>query len=859
MLEKRYEPQKVEEGKTKAWSEKGYFNAHDHSKPPFSMVTPPPNVTGKLHIGHAWDIALQDIICRYKRMKGYDVLFLPGMDHAGIATEAKVCEKLRGMGIEPGKLSREEFLSYAWSWKDEYAASIHNQWDKFGLSVDYNYERFTLDEGMQKAVKKVFVTLYNEGLIYKGERIINWDTEQETALSNIEVYHTNDSGKMYYFKYHLVDSSDYLTVATTRPETMFGDVCLVVNPTDSRYTEYIGKKVINPVNGEVIPVISDSYVDTSFGTGVMKCTPAHDPNDFLIGEKYGLDKPIIMNPNGTMNERCGKYIGLDRYECRKALVKDISDNGDFIKEEKIIHAVGHSERSGAVVEPFISKQWFLKVGELAKRVVDTQNSKERINFIPPRFNKTLVRWMEEAEDWCISRQLRWGHQIPAYYSKKDGSILVSEEPPKDIENYEQDKDVLDTWFSSALWPFATMGWPDTESELYKRYFPTSVLVTGYDIIFFWVARMSFQSLHFTGKIPFEKVVIHGLIRDEKGRKMSKSLGNGIDPIEVINKYGADALRYFLVSSSKAGLDMRFKEEKVNASLSYLNKIYNSARYVLSVLPSGFKPVKDISKLDLSLTDQWIINKMEETVRKVTYHMERYNFNSALTYLYDFVYDDYCSNYLEMSKVTLANEKSKEATYQVLYYCLKNIILLLSPVTPFICEELYLSLPTHLESVNLESYPKYHAKWVKKDSDEIVEDILSGIKFIRSYKLTSKISPNKPLPLSIHFKKEVSSDLVSIFTRFTFTSELSEVSDVTSLSGALFSSASLDFVIQSEEEDEEKIKKDIALEESEIARAKGMLSNPSFVSKAPAEKVAQEREKLAKHEENLKTLLNKLKK
>ncbi|MCD8203662.1 MAG: valine--tRNA ligase [Coprobacillus sp.] len=859
MLEKRYDPLKVEHGKTKQWTNKGYFNSHDPAKPPFSMVTPPPNVTGKLHIGHAWDIALQDIICRYKRMKGYDVLFLPGMDHAGIATEAKVCEKLRENGIEPSKLSREEFLSYAWSWKDEYAASIHNQWNKFGLSADYNYERFTLDEGMQKAVKRVFTSLYNEGLIYKGKRIINWDTEQKTALSNIEVYHTNDSGKMYYFKYHLVDSSDYLEVATTRPETMFGDVCLVVNPKDTRYTDYVGKKVVNPANGEVIPIIADSYVDISFGTGVMKCTPAHDPNDFLIGEKYHLDKPVIMNQDGTMNERCSKYIGLDRYECRKALLKDIKERGDFIREEKIVHSVGHSERSGAVVEPFISDQWFLKVGELARRVVEVQKSKERINFIPPRFNKTLIQWMENAEDWCISRQLRWGHRIPAYYSKVDGHIIVSEEPPIDIENYEQDSDVLDTWFSSALWPFVTMGWPDMDSDLYKRYFPTSVLVTGYDIIFFWVARMSFQSLHFTGKIPFTKVVIHGLIRDEEGRKMSKSLGNGIDPIEIINKYGADSLRYFLISSSKAGLDMRFKEEKVSASLSYLNKVYNSARYVLSVLPTDFKPVKDISKLNLSITDQWIVNKMEETVKKVTYHMERYNFNSAMTYLYNFVYDDYCSSYLEMSKVALSKEGSHEATYQVLYYCLKNIILLLAPVTPFICEELYLSLPTHLESVNLESYPIYHKKWVKNSGDQIVEDILNAIKFIRNYKLSNKIAPNKSVPLSIHYKSSVSGDLIDIFTRFTFTNEISEVSDASNLSGALFTSASFDFTLLSEEEDEEKLREEIKHEESEIARASALLSNPSFTSKAPKDKVEAERAKLVTHRASLAALLQKLKK
>ena len=650
MLDKRYDPHKVEEGKYENWKSKGYFTAGDKSKQAFSMVIPPPNVTGKLHIGHTCQTTIQDIVARYKKMQGYDVLWLPGMDHAGIATQAKVMEKLRNNGVDVTKISREEFLKAAWGWKDEYANNIHSQWAKMGLALDYARERFTLDEGLNYAVRTVFVSLYKKGLIYQGERIINWDPVQMTALSNIEVIHQNDAGQMFYFKYPIVGTNEHLIVATTRPETMFGDVCVVVNPNDKRYKKYIGKKVINPANHEEIPIIADEYVDIEFGTGAMKCTPAHDPNDFIIGEKYNFDKPIIFNKDATMNEKCGKYQGMDRFVCREVLLKDIEAEGNFVKKEEIVHPVGHSERSGAVVEPMLSKQWFVKMKPLAEQALKNQDSAKKVNFVPERFEKVFTQWMENIDDWCVSRQLWWGHRIPAYYHKETGAVVVSMDPPKDIENYEQDSDVLDTWFSSALWPFSTLGWPNKTPDL-ERYFPTDTMVTGYDIIFFWVSRMIFQSLEMTKEPPFREVVIHGLVRDAKGRKMSKSLGNGVDPIQVIDQYGSDALRYFLTTNSTPGLDMRYIDEKVAASSNYLNKIWNSARYVLSVLPSDFKP-KEFALDELSPIDTWIINRLFVTIKNVKNNMDKYDFNAASSHLYNYVYDDFCSNYLEMSKVTL---------------------------------------------------------------------------------------------------------------------------------------------------------------------------------------------------------------
>lgn len=860
MLDKRYSPKDVEQGKYEIWKEKGYFTAGDKSKNPFSMVIPPPNVTGKLHLGHAWNTTIQDIIARYKKMQGYDVLWLPGMDHAGIATQAKVMAKLVSMGIDVTKISREEFLKYAWAWKHEYAENIHNQWAKMGLMLDYSRERFTLDEGLNLAVRKVFVDLYNKGLIYQGERIISWDPVQQTALSNIEVIHQDDEGYMYYFKYHVVDSEDYLEVATTRPETMFGDTCVCVNPSDERYLKYHHSKVINPANGEIIPIIPDEYVDIAFGTGAMKCTPAHDPNDFNIGKKYGLEMPTIFNKDASMNEKCGKYVGMDRFECREALLKDIESRGDFIKKEKIIHAVGHSQRNNCVVEPMLSKQWFVKMKPLAEEAIKNQQGKDRVNFVPQRFENTFLQWMNNIEDWCISRQLWWGHRIPAYYHKVTGEVVVSENPPKDIENYVQDSDVLDTWFSSGLWPFSTLGWPEKTEDL-ERYFPTSCLVTAYDIIFFWVSRMIFQSLNITDRKPFSDVVIHGLVRDELGRKMSKSLGNGVDPIDVIDKYGVDALRYFLTTNSTPGQDMRYIEEKVASGANYLNKIWNSARYVLSVVPEGFKEVK-LSKDNLSVLDKWLLTRLNLTIKNVTANMEKYDFNAASSHLYNFVYDDFCSQYLEMSKVKLyGDDASKNVTITVLLKALKSIILLIYPYTPFIAEELYLNLPNHLESVMLESYPKVEKEFIFKDGLEEIELLFDMIRDVRNYKITNQLAPNAKLGLTISLKIKVSSDFATLLNRFTF-SEFEVKDDLSILSGDLFTYNYGSMIISSgvsKEEAKEKLEKEIAFEKSEIKRSEGMLNNPNFLAKAPKEKVETEKAKLKLHQDNLKELEEKLKK
>ena len=861
MLDKRYDPKQVEQGKYSKWKESGYFTAGDRTKQRFSMVIPPPNVTGKLHLGHAWDTTIQDIIARYKKAKGFDVLWLPGMDHAGIATQAKVMERLRKNGVDVTKISREDFLKEAWGWKDEYANNIHNQWAKLGLALDYTRERFTLDEGLNLAVRTVFVRLYEKGLIYQGEKIINWDPVQRTALSNIEVIHQDDKGYMYYFKYPIVGTNESLIVATTRPETMFGDVCVVVNPNDERYQKYIGMKVINPANGDELPIIGDEYVDIEFGTGAMKCTPAHDPNDFLLGEKYNLPKPVIMNKDATMNSLCGQYEGMDRFVCREALLENIKKDGNFVKQEEIVHPVGHSERSNAVVEPVLSKQWFVKMGPLADASLANQKTENKVNFVPERFENVFTQWMENVEDWCISRQLWWGHRIPAYYNKQDGRVLVSVNPPEDMENWEQDEDVLDTWFSSALWPFSTMGWPN-ETEDLKHYFPTDTLVTGYDIIFFWVSRMIFQSLEQTKKPPFKEVVIHGLVRDELGRKMSKSLGNGVDPNDVIDTFGVDALRYFLTTNSTPGQDMRYITEKVNASSNYLNKIWNSARYVIGVLGEDFKK-QDLHGLEFSALDQWIINHLEETIKNVTLNMDRYDFNAASTHLYNFVYDDFCSQYLEMSKVSLngQNEKAKEVTKQVLYFVLENIIKLIYPYTPFISEEIYQNMPEHLNSIMECAYPTYDKDLVNKKGERQVELLFDLIKDVRAYKIENKMAPNAKVPLVLSLKTEVSDDFDEFLRRFTFAEKIEHLEgDITKIEGHLYVHDDGDMVILSsvsKEEVIEKILAEIKFTESEIFRCEKMLSNEAFVAKAPAQKVEIERNKLAQHKENLASLKAKL--
>ena len=847
MLEKRYDPHKVEEGKYNNWKSKGYFTAgEDLTKTPFTMVIPPPNVTGKLHLGHAWNTTVQDITARYKKMKGYDVLWLPGMDHAGIATQAKVEEKLRKEGITRYDLGREKFLEKAWEWKYEYADNIHKQWAKMGLALDYTRERFTLDEGMQKAVKRVFKNLYDKGLIYRGERIINYDPELRTALSNIEVVYENEKGKFYYFKYPIVGSDEYLIVATTRPETMFGDVAVFVNPEDPRYKHLIGKKVINPANDEQLPIMGDDYVDIEFGTGAMKCTPAHDPNDFALSEKYHLEKIKCMNVDATMNDICGKYVGMDRYECRDALVNDIDKKGLLLKIEEIEHQVGHSERSGTVVEPFLSKQWFVKMRPLAEQALN----KSTVNFVPKRFDNTFRQWMENVDDWCISRQLWWGHRIPAYYNDS-GDVIVSEEDIN-LEGYHQDEDVLDTWFSSALWPFATLGWPDNTDDL-KRYFPNNLLVTAYDIIFFWVSRMIFDSLEFTKESPFKDCLIHGLIRDSKGRKMSKSLGNGIDPIDVIDKYGVDALRYFLTTGSAPGQDIRYMEEKVIASSNYLNKIWNSARYVLENLGSDFEYVNyQIS--DLKPVERDIIIRMNKTIKEVGKAMDKYEYSLASTYLYNFVYDDFCSNYLEMSKVSLNinDEQYKKIIKSVLVDVLKNIILMIYPYAPFISEELYLNLPSHLESIMLESYPQYEDINIEFNQVELLYKIITDI---RNYKVNAKLAPNYKIKLVIETKLDLFEGFNDYLSRFSFASDIKKVVNSDS-KGTKFVYDNLNVYIEdniTEEEKNAKKAKDIAYLEAEIKRCEGLLNNPNFVNKAPESKVKLEQEKLSKYKEQLANL------
>ena len=712
MLEKHYDHKIVEQGKYKNWKEKGYFTSGDISKQKFSMVIPPPNVTGKLHMGHAFNTTIQDIIARYKKACGYDVLWLPGMDHAGIATQAKVEAMLREKGISRYDLGREGLINEIWKWKNSFAEKIHEQWEKMGLMLDYTKENFTLDENLSKAVNHVFKVMYDEGLIYQGERIINWDPVQQTALSNIEVIHKNIKGEFYYFKYKVVDSNDELIVATTRPETMFGDVCLNVNPKDERYKKFIGKKAINPANNEELPIIADSYVDISFGTGVMKCTPAHDPNDYVIGKKYNLPHPICINKDGTMNELAGEFNYLDRFECRKKLVEKIKNEGNLVKIEKITHSVGHSERSNAIVEPYLSKQWFIKMKPLAEKSIKYQAGNDKVEFIPSRFNKVFLQWMENIDDWCISRQLWWGHRIPVYYHKISGEILVSENPPKDIENYKQDEDVLDTWFSSALWPFSTLGWPEN-TELYKRYFPTDLLVTAYDIIFFWVSRMINQSLNLTGKKPFDKVLIHGLIRDANGKKMSKSLNNGIDPIDVIDKFGVDAFRYYLATSTTPGLDTRYNEIKIESSVNFLNKIWNAARYILLNVENI--KVNEINLDKLDIFDKYILTKLQDTINNVTKNMGKYNLGTASTNLYNFIYEDFCSFYIETCKYYFKNSEIEiiDNKKAILLYGLKSIIMMIYPYSPFISEELYLNLPEHKESIMLESYPIVNKKFIFK--------------------------------------------------------------------------------------------------------------------------------------------------
>ena len=851
MLDTKYNHLDVEKDKYSKWLEKEYFKSGDLSKEPFCIVIPPPNVTGKLHLGHAWDTTLQDIIIRYKKLCGYDCLWLPGMDHAAIATEVKVVDRLKEQGINKRDLGREGFLEKAWEWKEEYAKTIRSQWGKLGLSLDYSKERFTLDEGLNEAVKKVFVDYYNKGIIYRGERIINWDPIQKTALSNEEVIYKDVEGAFYHIKYFIEGTKDYLEVATTRPETLFGDTAVAVNPSDDRYKDLIGKNVVLPIVNKLIPIIGDEHADPEFGTGIVKITPAHDPNDFEVGNRHNLERVVVMNEEAIMNENAGKYNGLDRYECRDALLEDLRKEALLIKIEPMTHSVGHSERTGVMIEPYLSKQWFVKMDVLAKQVLDNQKDKDsKINFIPSRFEKILINWMSDCHDWCISRQLWWGHRIPAWY--KEDKVYVGMDSPKE-DGWVQDEDVLDTWFSSALWPFSTLGWPNNTSDL-DRYFPNDVLVTGYDIIFFWVCRMAFQSIELTGKRPFKDCLIHGLIRDKQGRKMSKSLGNGVDPMEVIDTYGADSLRYFLTTNSAPGQDLRYDEDKVKATWNFVNKIWNASRYVLM----NTSDLKEINLDNITSSDKWILTKLNKTIKSVTKNMEKYDFNLVGNELYKFIWEDFCDTYIEYSKTSQDNISTKSTLILVL----SDILKMLHPFMPYVTDEIYEALPVKdADNIILSSYPRYDKKQIfdkeEKEIDALIE-IISSIRNARKennipkeYSLINNF--NEDFKYIIENNKDILTKLVKCDIISTANEDLAKL-DLSFSYGVLTLSYKGK---ETTEEDIENLKKEIASLENSIERRNKLLSNEKYVANAPSHIVEEEKNKLADEISKLEILKSKL--
>ncbi len=841
-METKYNHTKIEENKYNDWIKKGYFNAGDKSKDAFCIVIPPPNVTGKLHIGHAYDTSIQDIIIRYKRMQGFDALWLPGMDHAAISTEAKVVKRLKEKGIDKYEYGREKFLEACWDWTHEFGGNIKDQWGKLGLSVDYNYERFTLDEGLNRAVTQVFVDYYNKGLIYRGERIINWDPEARTALSNEEVIYKDVEGAFYHLKYIIEGTEEYLDVATTRPETLFGDTAVAVNPEDERYKKYIGKNVILPIVGKAIPIIADLHADPEFGTGCVKITPAHDPNDFEVGNRHNLERVVVMNPDGTMNSNAGKYQGMSREMCREELLKDLEKEGLLLRVEPMTHSVGHSERTGVPVEPYLSKQWFVKMGELSANVLKNQKNKDtKVNFVPERFEKILNHWMEISYDWCISRQLWWGHRIPAWY--KDDEVYVGMEPPKG-EGWTQDEDVLDTWFSSALWPFSTLGWPDDTEDM-RRYFPTDVLVTAYDIIFFWVARMVFQSEYITGVRPFKDCIIHGLIRDKIGRKMSKSLGNGIDPMDMIEEYGADALRYYLTTDVALGTDLRFDIEKLKSTWNYINKIWNASRFVLMNIDG----LKEIDLSNLKTEDKWILTKYQNTLKSTIKHMDKYEFNIAGSELYSFVWDDFCSSYIEYAKFNL----NDSTTQSVLYIVLEGILKMLHPFMPFVTEEIYGMLPLKdSESIMISSYPKYDKKMVFEEDKKEMDKVVQYIAHFRNKKAENNIGSDFEVVTNI--TNPIIKKMLKLDEKIVESSKLTGSIDISLDKYKL--TLYYDDSAQKGEELATLTKEKESLENS-IARREKLLSNENYVAKAPSNIVESERENLASEKEKLKTVIERL--
>ncbi len=834
MLDTKYNHELVEKDKYENWKAKGYFEPNKEAKIPFCIVIPPPNVTGKLHIGHAWDTSIQDVLIRYKRMQGFNTLWVPGMDHAGIATQAKVDKKLKEMGINPREMSREEWLKHAWDWKDEYANNIHDQWAKMGLSLAYSKERFTLDEGLSQAVKKVFVDLYNKGLIYQGEKIINWDPAAMTALSNEEVVYKDIPGAFYHLKYKLEDSEEYLDVATTRPETLFGDTAVAVNPNDERYKKYHGKKVVLPIVNRLIPIILDEHADMSKGTGCVKITPYHDPNDYEVGLRHDLPKIKCIELNGTMSENTGDYAGLDRFVAREKLITELKENELLLSVEEITHNAPFSERSGVLIEPMISKQWFVKMRPLADRVLENQNIKNsKVNFVPKRFEKIMNHWMEITYDWCISRQLWWGHRIPAWYRNEE--VYVGIDAPTG-EGWIQDADVLDTWFSSALWPFSTLGWPEVTDDL-KMYYPNNVLVTGYDIIPFWVNRMTFQGLEFLDKRPFEYCLIHGLIRDKSGRKMSKSLGNGIDPMDMIKQYGADALRYYLTTAVSNGMDLKFDEENLKSTWNFINKLWNASRFVLMNIDN----LEDEDFTNLSDSDKWILSKYNKTIKNVTKFMDKFELNNAGTEIYNFIYDDFCDNYIEFAKFNMDSKTTKSILKKVLMGILK----MLHPFMPYVTDEIYSKMPGVKDNIMVSSYPIFNNKEIFTVEEQKMANM---IEFIKLYRKTYQEN-HMDKSVIVKFNNDNDYTLVSKILKLN-----NVVQDDRKLKAYQVSFKEFDVTIyfeKEETEDDRQAKlKEISELEVSINKRKSLLSNDNFVNRAPANLVLQEKEKLALEEEKL---------
>jgi len=868
-----YDPKAAESKWYDYWLKSGIFEAGKRpDAQPYTIVIPPPNVTGMLHIGHALDCTLQDIMIRLKRMQGYDALWLPGTDHAGISTQTKVEQKLRGEGVSRHDLGREAFLEKVWEWKELYANTIHEQWAKVGFSLDYSRERFTLDEGLSRAVREVFVKLYEKGLIYRGNRIINWDPAARTALSDIEVEHKEVQGGLYHLQYPLKDGSGHITVATTRPETMLGDTAVAVHPDDERYKDMIGKMLVLPVIGREIPVVADEYVDKEFGSGAVKITPAHDPNDFEVGQRHNLPQILVMDESGVMNGEAGPYKGMDRFECRKKLVQDLKDQGVLAKIEEHIHQVGHSERTGAVVEPYLSTQWFVSMKPLADKAIEVQKSGQGVNFVPERFERTYLQWMENVRDWCISRQLWWGHRIPAWYCDDCGGITVAREDASACSHcggshIKQDEDVLDTWFSSALWPFSTLGWPDQTADL-SKYFPTSLLVTGYDIIPFWVSRMIFSSLEFTGENPFKDVLIHGLVRDSEGRKMSKSLGNGVDPLEVIEKYGADAMRYMLSTSSTPGQDLRFHWERVEQARNFANKIWNASRFALMNLEGFTLEDMDLSG-ELRTADRWILHRLNETAREVTRLMDQYEFGETGRMLYNFIWDDLCDWYIEFAKLSLYGEDAaaKKTTQSVLAYVLDRTQRLIHPFMPFISEEIWQHLPHEGDTIVLAEWPVYDAKWEAPDAVAEMNLLMDIIRAVRNIRAEVNVPMGKKVELVV---RAANAEALSILqrneayvSRFCNTSSLAMGADLPHPEKAMTAVVTgaelflpLAGLIDISQE-VARLEKEIQTLTAEVERVDKKLANEGFVAKAPAKVIEEEKAKRSDYADKREKVLARL--